>query len=541
MKKKILLLGLIAVFCLSLSGGVVGEEAYVPGPEEDYNPGADKILVDKANNTITFVYDETDTELMKQYNALPTFADVPADAWYQLYVSHLSQLGIVSGRTESSFMPQEAVTRAEFAKMLTLAAEADLSSCSGVTDFADVEPDAWYAAPMEWASASGIIEGKTPTAFFPNDNITREEAGVMLYRLAVLQDSRVLQESEDLLKNRIFTDEASISDWALEPVERLKESAILLGDNYRNFKPQDAISRCEVAKMLSAYIVFSTKPTYITGTTPLEYIETEDTEISGETDNDEDSFHKDLAAADLSSEDNFTLSWKSAGKLESSTHRQLTNQGFYILFEDNGKSYPKISNLSDVTSQVNQRQTGKYSQTARGYIQEGSVMPDNTETDSGTFLGHYCSPGLENKSNESSPTAYTRCRNHYQRARELYTWSDYFLAYHTLGKAMHYLEDVNSPPHAALITGASHKGYEEWVRDNMRSDYFVTSASSSTYNFMRKPFSDIFRNFAQLSNNVAHVCVTNHSVSATRDCLTRTERAIAGMAYRFLIDTGRNN
>lgn len=89
----------------------MGEEAYVPGPEEDYNPGADKILVDKANNTITFVYDETDAELMKQYNALPTFADVPADAWYQLYVSHLSQLGIVSGRTESSFMPQEAVTR----------------------------------------------------------------------------------------------------------------------------------------------------------------------------------------------------------------------------------------------------------------------------------------------------------------------------------------------------------------------------------------------------------------------------------------------
>lgn len=532
----------------------MGEEAYVPSPEEDYNPGADKILVDKANNTITFVYDETDTELMKQYNALPTFADVPVDAWYQLYVSHLSQLGIVSGRTESSFMPQEAVTRAEFAKMLTLAAEADLSSCSGVTGFADVEPDAWYAAPMEWASASGIIEGKTPTAFFPNDNITREEAGVMLYRLAVLQDSRVLQESEESLgvQPSRFTDEASISDWAMEPVEELRQANILLGDSSRSFQPQDPISRNEVAKMLSAYLVFSSHPILVTSTGALEYIGTPDNleiPLSPEEAEEaaaEEAFHKAIADQELARLNQSELNWRSApGEKDiPSTHKFLVNQGFYILFEDNGRSYKKVDNLSD------NREFGKYSKIARGFVQEGSVWPDTYEKDNYSN-GHYCSKDLKNKYGGDKPTAYTKMNDHYYLAKENYSWGSYEAAYKYLGKSMHYLSDINSPPHARLMTGKPHTDYETWVRDNMRSDYSVTSVSSSTYKFMQGTFKNISINFATLSNDASQsifriqpgvgyfAYLGSTTVSHTRDCLTRNERAIAGLAYRYLVDTYR--
>lgn len=51
--------------------------------EYQENPGADKILVNKEKNEITFLYDETDEALMTQWEALPSYSDVFSDAWYR--------------------------------------------------------------------------------------------------------------------------------------------------------------------------------------------------------------------------------------------------------------------------------------------------------------------------------------------------------------------------------------------------------------------------------------------------------------------------
>ena len=70
-------------------------------------------------------------------------------------VSHLTQLGIVNGITETTFSPNKEVTRAEFAKMLSLMAGANLSASHGVTPFNDVEANAWYAPAAQWVSDRG--------------------------------------------------------------------------------------------------------------------------------------------------------------------------------------------------------------------------------------------------------------------------------------------------------------------------------------------------------------------------------------------------
>ena len=71
-------------------------------------------------------------------------------------VSHLTQLGIVNGITETTFSPNKEVTRAEFAKMLSLMAGANLSASHGVTPFSDVETNAWYAP-----AANGPVIGES--------------------------------------------------------------------------------------------------------------------------------------------------------------------------------------------------------------------------------------------------------------------------------------------------------------------------------------------------------------------------------------------
>ena len=49
------------------------------------------------------------------------FADVRPGAWYEFYVYDLVDEGIINGVTETSFVPDGSVTRAQFAKILAAA------------------------------------------------------------------------------------------------------------------------------------------------------------------------------------------------------------------------------------------------------------------------------------------------------------------------------------------------------------------------------------------------------------------------------------
>lgn len=47
--------------------------------------------------------------------------------------------------------------------------------------YEDVEGDDWYAMPIYWARQNGIMNGYSQTTFGPNDTITREQLAATLY------------------------------------------------------------------------------------------------------------------------------------------------------------------------------------------------------------------------------------------------------------------------------------------------------------------------------------------------------------------------
>lgn len=51
-----------------------------------------------------------------------------------------------------------------------------------VKSFPDVKPAKWYYEYVKVASSQGIINGKPDGTFRPNDKITRNEMAVMIYR-----------------------------------------------------------------------------------------------------------------------------------------------------------------------------------------------------------------------------------------------------------------------------------------------------------------------------------------------------------------------
>ena len=84
-------------------------------------------------------------------------------------------LEIVEGYDDGTFRPDAAVTRAEAVKILINAGSlysADVAPSS----FADVPQDAWFREGVDLLFALGIVQGKADGLFHPEDPITRAEA-----------------------------------------------------------------------------------------------------------------------------------------------------------------------------------------------------------------------------------------------------------------------------------------------------------------------------------------------------------------------------
>jgi len=94
----------------------------------------------------------------------------------------LSDLGVISGKTSTTFAPNDNVTRAEFVAMVVRALGFGQQPAA-VTPFTeDVPASYWASGYIKVANELGITFGKTATKFAPKDNITNDEMIAMVIR-----------------------------------------------------------------------------------------------------------------------------------------------------------------------------------------------------------------------------------------------------------------------------------------------------------------------------------------------------------------------
>ncbi|MEQ2850311.1 S-layer homology domain-containing protein, partial [Agathobaculum butyriciproducens] len=97
-------------------------------------------------------------------------------------VDTLVQLGVINGYTDGSFKPNDTVTRAEMAKMIYVlrTGNSDASAYNDdKTSFTDIGSH-WARGYIKYCQSLGIIAGKSNTKFVPNDKVTAQEAAKML-------------------------------------------------------------------------------------------------------------------------------------------------------------------------------------------------------------------------------------------------------------------------------------------------------------------------------------------------------------------------
>ncbi|KRF07989.1 hypothetical protein ASG89_16250 [Paenibacillus sp. Soil766] len=105
-----------------------------------------------------------------------------AEHWANANIQKLIALGAVEGYPDGTFKPDNSITRAEFVKFLVAALK--LQSKSGKV-FKDTSSH-WAKDDISTASAYGIASGYNDTSFAPDDLISREQMAVMAVNAAKL-------------------------------------------------------------------------------------------------------------------------------------------------------------------------------------------------------------------------------------------------------------------------------------------------------------------------------------------------------------------
>ena len=124
------------------------------------------------------------------------FTDVAADAWFFDAVKAVYEAELMGGVSDTEFAPDVNMNRAMLVTMLYRlegSPEVETAVSDVFTDCADGE---WYADAVIWANANGIVEGRSETEFAPNDTMTRQEMAAILYRYEVFKGAEEVEAAE---------------------------------------------------------------------------------------------------------------------------------------------------------------------------------------------------------------------------------------------------------------------------------------------------------------------------------------------------------
>lgn len=172
------------------------------------------------------------------------FGDVAESDWFFDGVDYVYRNGLMSGVAADTFAPDTTLTRSMLICVLWRRAG---SPAADGASFADVAPDSWYAAAVNWGVANKIVSGVAEDTFAPDALLSREQLAVMLANYAAAFGTPLT--AADL---GTFADSGDVSDWAQGALAKMVGSGILSGSD-NMLLPKKSASRAEAAAILARF------------------------------------------------------------------------------------------------------------------------------------------------------------------------------------------------------------------------------------------------------------------------------------------------
>ncbi|NMB34902.1 MAG: S-layer homology domain-containing protein, partial [Firmicutes bacterium] len=128
--------------------------------------------------------------------ANPTLSDVEGH-WAQSTIQSMVDEGIVGGYPDGTFKPDDSITRAEFATLVVKAFTLE----SGAGKVFDDTADHWASDVISTANHHGLVSGYSDTSFGPDDPVTREQIAVVIVNATEVdstEDSKQFTDSNQI-------------------------------------------------------------------------------------------------------------------------------------------------------------------------------------------------------------------------------------------------------------------------------------------------------------------------------------------------------
>lgn len=196
-----------------------------------------------------------------------TFSDVGSEYWAQKAIADLTNKDIINGYPDGTFKPENNITRAEFAKVISLALGYPPDNTKPL-GFSDLGLDHWSYGYVATAVEHGLVEGYPDGTYQPNKDVTKAEVLAIIARV----------EKWEAGSGDHFQDVAS-SHWAYGSIESCYVHEIVLNpDPYivdeGNLYPDTSANRSQacvfVSRMLLAPVAVDPMDFRIGQTTRLE-------------------------------------------------------------------------------------------------------------------------------------------------------------------------------------------------------------------------------------------------------------------------------
>lgn len=162
--------------------------------------------------------------------------------WAEETIEKMDYNNIIEGYPDDTMKPDKEITRAEFItiinKLLNLSNESNKY-------IPDVTRQDWFYSEIRKAVDVGIVLGDQNGYIHPNDNITREEAVVILARAF---------KKETIVPTKKFSDEAEISDWAKSDFMSFVEHEYIEGYEDGTLKPKNELTRAEALTIINRVV-----------------------------------------------------------------------------------------------------------------------------------------------------------------------------------------------------------------------------------------------------------------------------------------------
>lgn len=171
------------------------------------------------------------------------FDDISDVEWATESINALLEKGIISKSDNKKFNPNDAITRAEYLKLVIEAL--GMADETAESDLTDVSKEDWFYKYVASAQSAGIVFGNGNGEFNPNASITREDMAVIAIRAMDKAGIEIKAAADEK-----FSDDESMSDYAKTSIYSLKGMGIINGVGDNRFNPLGNATRAETAKMI---------------------------------------------------------------------------------------------------------------------------------------------------------------------------------------------------------------------------------------------------------------------------------------------------